>query len=164
MIITIKPAALKDKPIIAALLQPYLEELYRFPDEHPDQKDNNDIYQYPYLDAYWQEEERFPYLFYSGNDVAGFALVRKVGDHWEMAEIYVKPLFRRQGLAQKCVEDIFLKHPGKWEIGFNRHNTASRNLWKKLGDQLSNGTISEGRFDNDHDYVRFTIKTSQLKK
>jgi len=56
----IHAATLNEKPIIHALIQPYLTELSNFPDENPDYKDADGIYIYPYLDAYWQEKERFP--------------------------------------------------------------------------------------------------------
>ena len=157
MAFSIKPASLKEKPIIHSLLQPYLDELSRFPDEHPDDKDKNGIYLYPYLDAYWKDKLRFPYLFYADKNLAGFALVRKSMEHWEMAEFYVKPEYRRRGLAESCGIDIFRRHPGTWRIGFNKHNDASRALWKKLVKRLSNNIITEVEADGSHDYIRFDV-------
>jgi predicted acetyltransferase len=153
----IKPAEIKDKVTIKDLLQPYLEELSRFPDDHPDIKDENGIYLYPYLDAYWEEVTRFPYLFYAGKKLAGFAMVRKAEDHWEIAEFYVKPGFRRQGLGEWAATQIFKKHRGKWRIGFNKHNNASRALWKKLAKRLSKSAITKGETDTSHDYIRFSV-------
>jgi len=147
-----------EKPIIQSLLQPYLSELSRFPDEHPDSQDANGVYLYPYLDAYWREAGiRFPYLLYSGDKVTGFALVRKDGNHWEMGEFYVKPSFRHLGIAETCAGEIFRLHPGEWRIGFNKHNNASRSLWLKLAKKLARGAISEGEMDDSHDYVSFSV-------
>jgi len=157
MSFSFKPASLKEKPIIHSLLQPYLDELSRFPDEHPDYKDENGIYLYPYLDAYWQEKTRFPYLLYSDGKLAGFALVRKDGEHWEMSEFYVKPEFRHYGLAEACTTYIFHRYRGVWRIGFNKYNSASRALWKKLAKRLSKSAITEGESDNSHDYIRFDV-------
>jgi predicted acetyltransferase len=154
---SIRPAKINEKKVIFALLQPYLNELLRFPDEHADYKDENGIYLYPYLNAYWQEKERYPYLLHDNDKIAGFALVRKDGDHWELAEFYVKPLFRRRGLAAACAADIFLRHPGTWKIGFNKHNQPSRSLWQKLAKNLSNGDFEQGETDGTHDYIRFLI-------
>jgi predicted acetyltransferase len=154
---TITPATISEKEIIRDLLQPYLDELSRFPDENPDYKDENGIYLYPYLDNYWQEDSRFPYLFYLENKLAGFALVRKDGNHWEMAEYYVKPEFCRCGLGEVCATDIFKRHPGAWRIGFNKQNLASRKLWRKLAGLLSDGDIVEGESDISHDYLKFIV-------
>src|SRR4030042_2057135 len=158
MSFSIKPAILKEKPIIHSLLQPYLDELSRFPDENPDYKDENGIYLYPYLDAYWEEESRFPYLFYIDKKPAGFALVRKVDDHWEMSEYYVKPEYRRRRLGATCAKLVFRNHPGAWRIGFNKANQNSRNLWTKLAGNLASGQIEAGETAASHDYIRFFVK------
>ena len=153
----IEPAPIQAKDAIFSLLQQYLTELSLFPDENIDYKDVNGVYLYPYLDNYWQEKERYPYILYSDGTPAGFALVRLDGDHWEMAEFYVKPEFRRRGLAESCVKQIFQKHPGLWRIGFNKHNQASSNLWYKLAESLASGNIKKGNMDNSHEYILFEV-------
>lgn len=153
---SIKPADISEKETIFKLLQPYLTELSRFPDENPDYKDENGIYLYPYLDNYWEEAFRFPYIFYADDELAGLALVRKDRDKWQVAEFYVLPEFRRRGLAMKCAEDIFRIQTGGWAIAFNKHNNPSRQLWKKLADKLAEGDIKEGEADGSHDYIRFS--------
>jgi predicted acetyltransferase len=155
---SIQPAKISEKKIIFALLQPYLSELSRFPDEHVDYKDENGIYIYPYLDAYWREEESFPYLLYDRDKIAGFALVRKDNDLWELAEFYVKPIYRRRSLAETCAAEIFRRHQGTWKISFNKFNRASRGLWRKLGKNISDGEITEGEIDKSHDFIRFSMK------
>jgi predicted acetyltransferase len=153
---SIRIAQITEKKIIFALLQPYLSELSRFPDGRPDYKDENGIYLYPYLDAYWREKERFPYLLYDGEKIAGFALVRKDGENWELAEFYVKPVYRRRGFAAACAAEIFHRHPGTWQISFNKFNQASRNLWHKLAKDFAAGEIEEGEQDKSHDFLRFS--------
>lgn len=153
---SIRPAKISEKKIIFALLQPYLSELSCYPDENPDYKDENGIYVYPYLDAYWREQERHPYLLYDGEKIAGFALVRKDSDNWELSEFYVKPVYRRRGLAETCTAEIFRRHPGTWKISFNKFNRASRGLWRKLAKHFSTGEFEEGELDKSHDFIRFS--------
>jgi predicted acetyltransferase len=155
MVFSIKPAEISHKDTIFNLIQGYLTELSGFPDEHPDYKDENGIYLYPYLDAYWEEDSRFPYLLFSDSALAGFALVRREGDHWEMSEYYVIPEFKRRGLAEACAKAIFQKHTGKWRIGFNKHNQPSRSLWYKLADNLASVDVEKGEADTSHDYIQF---------
>ena len=151
----LKLANIEEKQVIFNLFQPYLNELSHFPDEEIEYKDEKGIYQYPYLDHYWRESERYPYLLLKDDRVAGFALVRQVGEHWEIGEFYVSPEFRRCGVATTFAADIFKKHPGEWQIGFNRHNQPSRALWQKLATSLSKD-ISTGHEDGWHDYIRFS--------
>ena len=157
MAFSVKPAIIEEKQIIFALIQPFLDELSQFPDQDPDYKDEDGVYQYPYLGHYWREKERFPYLLYSDSNIAGFALVRQGWEQWEMAEFYVSPEFRRRGLAMTCVTEIFKRHPGLWRISFNKYNNPSRQLWKKLALTLTRGDIEEGESDKNHDYILFSI-------
>ncbi|MDP3879910.1 MAG: GNAT family N-acetyltransferase [Dehalococcoidales bacterium] len=157
MSFSVKPASLEQKQIISSLLQPYLTELSRFPDENLDYKDGNGTYFYPYLNAYWLEKERSPYLLYDDRRIAGFALVRQDGEHWEMAKFYVLPEFRRCGLGMTCAMEIFKRHPGEWRIGYNKQNQASRALWQKLAELLSKGDILAGASDASHDFTSFLV-------
>jgi len=161
MIFITKPAVIEEKRIIFDLLQPYLHELSSFPGEEIDYKDGNGVYQYPYLDDYWSQSVRHPYLFLCDNEIAGFALVRKAEEHpakhWEMAEFYVLPKFRRSGLATSCSIDIFEKHPGNWRIDFNKHNQSSRALWQKLVQRISTSDIKVGKLNASHNYISFSI-------
>ena len=153
----VKPASIKEKPIIQSLIQPYLDELSRFPDEHLGYKDENDNYIYPYINFYWEEDVRFPYLLYSNDEIAGFALINKNDDLWEISEFYVKPEYRRQGIAEACTADIFRKHPGNWRISFNKYNIAGMKLWLKTAENLATGDIERGEADITHDYILFTL-------
>jgi predicted acetyltransferase len=83
MIFTTKSAVIEEKQIIFDLFQPYLDELSSFPDEEIDYKDEKGVYHYPYMDDYWRENARHPYLLLSDNETAGFALVRQAEEHPE---------------------------------------------------------------------------------
>jgi predicted acetyltransferase len=157
MNIYIKKASISDKRTIHKLIQPYLDEVSQFPDDDPDETDEQGIYHYPYLDKYWQEATRFPYLLFRETALAGFALVSYYDGCWNMSEIYVLPEFRKLGVAFDCVAEIFQYHPGDWRIGFNKSNDPSRSLWDKLTDILSAVNITRGSSDVNHDYIRFSI-------
>jgi len=155
---TIKPTTIKEKPLIHALLQFYLDELSSFPGETVEYKDAAGVYHYPYLNNYWQEQNsRFPYLLYCDQNRAGFALVRKAVDHYEMAEYYVKPEFRRLGLGRTCAAALLNQYPGPWRIEFNRYNLPSRNLWKNLAERFAKGKITQGNMDSSRDFTQFSF-------
>jgi predicted acetyltransferase len=155
MNISVKLATIDEKKVISTLLQPYLEELSHYPGEVLEYRDARGTYYYPYLDDYWRENQRYPYLLYGNNRVAGFALVRRNRGNWEMAEYYVLPEFRRCGLGIGCAIDIVRQHPGKWKIYFNKNNRLSRILWYKLAKSLARD-ISTGELNASHAYVRFS--------
>ena len=147
----------EEKTIIHSLLQPYLDELCRFTGEIAEYKDEHGIFQYPYLDAYWQEKERFPYLLVADERIAGFALVRKDNDHWEIAEFFIKPEFRRRGLGEAATLVILKKHPGLWQISYNKHNKPGQHLWIKLAEKFTKDKVKTGELDVSHDFVSFSV-------
>jgi len=57
------------------------------------------LYGYRYLDAYWSEPDRVPYLFRADGELAGLALVRRVNKAMEVSEFLVLPKSRRTGSA-----------------------------------------------------------------
>jgi len=154
---TVKPAELNDKIIIRSLLHPYLSEIAEFDKISPARLNESGEYDYPYLDNYWIEKDRYPYLFYWNEEVAGFALVRREGDYCEMAEFYVLPEFRRRGLGIICATDAIRRHAGEWNIEFSKQNQVGRQFWKKLVCKLATGDIKEGQVGVGRDYFQFSV-------
>ena len=86
------------KEILQRLLELYQYDLSIVTDDDVDQFG---LYGYSYLDYYWVEEKRYPYLFLFRESLAGFALVNKAnwlpendGAH-PMAEFFVLKKYRR---------------------------------------------------------------------
>jgi ribosomal protein S18 acetylase RimI-like enzyme len=61
---------------------------------------------YPYVDAYWEEPERLPFLIERDGEVAGFCLIRILDDCWHIAEFSVTPENRRGGIGRDSVADL----------------------------------------------------------
>lgn len=156
MSISIRLAKIEDKETIFSLLQPYLKELSLYANEEVDCPDERGVYRYRYLDAYWLERGRYPYLLMSNRKIAGFALVRQEGSHWEMAEFYVLPEFRRRGIALSSASQVLKNHFGEWRMEFNNNNKAGSALWHKLAKNSSKTDIRSGTASIGHDYVSFS--------
>jgi hypothetical protein len=86
--ITLRPATLADKPVVANLIQLYLHDMTEFM-PFPVQPDGR--FQYDFLDRFW----RYPYFVMQGEEIAGFALVVDEcpltgrAPCWFMAEFFV---------------------------------------------------------------------------
>ena len=157
-------ASLAAKPVIAAMFQPCCTELARFPVEPPLPRDEHGSYLYPYFDLYWRESVRFPYLLLDGDEVAGFTLVRRDGERWDLSEFYVKPEFRGRGLGRACATLVVAKHPGAWHIGFNKANRAGRALWISLAERLSGGRYQHRPVDAYYECVEFSAAGNDIEE
>lgn len=133
----IRPAARNERSQIAGMLQPYLAELSAFTALRPN---GNGRYPYPYLDGYWEDDSRFPYLIELGRDTIGFALIRahRVGKKTghSVAEFYIKPEFRRHGYGRSAALALLRTFPGKWRVRqFLMHHDAQA-FWREVVGEL----------------------------
>lgn len=150
MIIEIRQAGLEQKPILKKLLSIYLPELHKI-----DDKVNEDSTDYKYLDLYWTEPERIPYLIYADGKLAGFVLVNEYVVLNEnkgakaIAEFFILSKYRKKELGMKVVFKIFDKFPGKWEIVTSKENLVAEKFWGKVIRQYTKGKFSKIILDND---------------
>jgi predicted acetyltransferase len=88
-------------------------------------------YGYLYLDAYWSEQGRFPYLIRADGELSGVALVSLVDADWRMSEFLVLPKFRRTGVGTRAAREVFAAHPGSWRVHqVPGHEQATR-FWRR---------------------------------
>lgn len=147
MNVLIENATAADRSFLWSLLQQHLDELsvftgsHRVDGEHP----------YPYFDLYWQDASRFAHLIFCDQAVVGFALVNShVLDPASMAsiaEFYIRPAFRKQGIGRLAVKGIVDQRPGRWEAKIESGNVAALAFWSKVfaeGKDVRITTLPEG--------------------
>ena len=85
-----------------------LVELYRYDFSEFDRADVglHGEFGYRYLDHYWTESGRQPFLFRVDSNWAGFALVREMPPY-DMAEFFVMQKYRRVGVGRRAAVDVF---------------------------------------------------------
>ncbi len=134
------------KEILQRLLELYQYDLSVVTDDDVDQFG---LYDYSYLDCYWVEKKRYPYLFLFRETFAGFALVNKVnwlpendGAH-SIAEFFVLKKYRRQGVGTVAAQYVINRFPGKWEIRILRENQSAIQFWKQVINKLTFGQFVE---------------------
>jgi ribosomal protein S18 acetylase RimI-like enzyme len=94
MAIELRDASLADRDEVKRLLVDYLFEF------------DGTTEPYPYLDAYWQENERLPLLIEADGRVVGLCLIRRREGGWSIAEFTVIPSHRRRGFGRAAVESL----------------------------------------------------------
>ena len=128
-------AAANEKSLFAGMMQTYFRDL----SVHTGQRAaGNGRYQYPYLDAYWQNEDRHAYLVRNGKNVLGFALVREVPGGTTMAEFYIKPEYRRKGNGRIAAQILFGMFPGRWAVRQQMTNAEGQTFWRRIIKEIDN--------------------------
>jgi predicted acetyltransferase len=130
--VKIVEAAASDKPKFEQLLNQYLSELKIHREFNVGATDSTT---YPYLDSYWNEKGRHPYLFYYKNELAGFSFIRDTQSteslYSQVAEFYIIPEKRGIGIGQKAAFAILGMFPGHWELQVHSKNKAAIGFWEK---------------------------------
>ena len=135
MSVNIARASLVQKYWIREELQSYLAELSRFADIDKNAKGQ---YDYPYLDHYWRQPDRHPFIIYLDNEPVGFLLVREDQDPangsslTEIAELYILPAFRQCSIASSAVRDVLGYFPGNWRATVFLGNDVVYCFWMQL--------------------------------
>ena len=93
-----------------------------------DGKDLNDsgLFDYRYLDLYWSEPGRHPFLIRIDGQLAGFALLRRGTYFYDqeaqrqtrmmVSDFFVTKKFRRLDVGSQVARLILDRFPGRWEI------------------------------------------------
>ena len=136
----------KDKNTIYNLMQLYTYELSFFEDETTNfQLLNNGLFKLSkYIDSYWSQKERHPYILKCNGQIAGFVLERFNEDGInEIAEFFVLNKYRKHGAGTFMAKEMFKKYKGKWEIRTLLKNKRAQEFWRKVIKDVSNGNYEE---------------------
>ena len=140
----------EQKPLLEQIFQLYLKEYAEFTGQKP----VNGVYEYPWLDDYFVEPERFPFFILNNDQLAGLALVRlREDDIWEMSEFFVSPEHRRRDVGAEACKLLFQKSAGTWEIGEDQRNTKAIQFWRNIIEQYAS-SFEETAFTNPGDVPR----------
>lgn len=131
---SLDPVSADEKEILRNLLEKYL---YEFSQYDLCEVNALGLYGYGYLDNYWTEDNRWAYFIRVDGKLAGFAMVndymelRRDGQY-NMAEFFVLHKYRRMGIGRQAALELFARFPGRWELKYHPHNTASAAFWHSV--------------------------------
>ncbi len=99
-----------------------------------------------------------PFTIRVDGELAGFALVKRVGDtsppHFEVGGFFVLRRFRHKHVGAQVAHGLFAMFPGDWTVGSMVGNAPANVFWKSVvagftGNRLetTGGKDDSGRFD-----------------
>lgn len=143
----------------------HLIELYNYDFSEFTNDDVNEIglYDYKYLDNYWNEPNRFPFFIKVDSKYAGFALIRKITNdgsidvYNSLAEFFVMKKYRERGVGRTAAINLFEKYKENWEVSVIKENKPAQMFWKKVICKYSNGTYIENKNEDGDTIFSFKI-------
>lgn len=151
--IDIRPIDINERPILRNLM-----ELYQYDFSEFDSADLSPmgIYDYPYLDHYWTEPDRSPFLVRVNNMLAGFVLVSRYNyftgdkDSWVLSEFFIMRKYRHKGVGEFVAGQIFDRFSGDWQVSQIPENAEATAFWRKVIRRYTHGNFREYNLDNEH--------------
>lgn len=148
MEIKISKASFEDKEIIQNLGRFYVYDMSRYCGFLEGwSSPSNGLYECFDFSRYWEESDRYPFLVQVDKELAGFALVNKIGSvpeiDWNMAEFFIIAKFQRKGLGRYVAEKIFSQFHGVWEVMQIPENKGAIAFWEKVVDQYTVGNFQK---------------------
>lgn len=132
----------KEKATLENLLEKYS---YEFSQWVKIDVGEDGLYGYEWLDCYFTEENRHPYLIKVDGRLAGFVMVSDYPEVPEettdfcLSEFFIMHKYRRHGVGRSAVFQVLDKHRGRWQLKCHPHNTASVFFWNKVINEYTNG-------------------------
>jgi len=154
--VTIEPCAAARRPALEALFQLYVHDFSDFWAGQPrgELQEDGRFPDYPYLDLYWQEPSRTPWLIRVDGHLAGFALLSaeshsgEPADH-DMAEFFIVRKHRRGGVGFEAARQLIAARSGVWEIAVTRANVGAQAFWRRVVKALAAGDVDERWSEDD---------------
>jgi predicted acetyltransferase len=120
------------------LLSAYLDELAVVEGVPPRPREPDGYAAYRWFDRYWTDIDRTPLGIWVDHELAGFCLLREADDCWQIAEFYVAPPYRRQGMGAAAVVEIVARcraseTHGLLEAGTLSWNEVALAFWQRQG-------------------------------
>jgi predicted acetyltransferase len=132
------------RPVVERLWQLYRHDLSEFRDSNLDEQG---LFHTRALEPFLDDDpDRRCYLFHRDGRPVGLALVSGVEKEPRvMHEFFVVRRVRREGLGRRAVRELFLLHPGSWEIAFQENNTAAARFWRGIAAAAAHDGVREER-------------------
>lgn len=150
MKITLVKATKEDKDTIQNLGRFYIYDMSRYCGFLPTwETPANGLFECIDLSSYCDNVDRHAFLVKVDNELAGFALINKVGStpdvDWHVGEFFIIAKFQGKGVGSYVAEQICDQFPGTWETTLIPENRAALEFWEKFVNKYSKGKFEKSR-------------------
>jgi predicted acetyltransferase len=141
-------ATLRDYPVIQNMSRFYVYDMSRYCGQMPGWECPQDgLFESYDRKIYFLEKNRYPFFIKVDQEIAGFALINKLGTtadvDWNMGEFFVLAKFQGQGFGQQIAYDIFKKYPGVWEVASMPENTKAVSFWRAVVSKFTDNFVEQ---------------------
>ncbi len=136
----VRPATLHDRPAVERLWLMFRHDMSEYQGGLPAA---DGTFRGERVAAAFTGDGWAPYLLTCGDRLAGFAFVRGLdGPVRVLNSFFVVRGARRGGVGLRAVQEVLRRHPGRWEVAFQRDNTGGAAFWHRVAEKVAPGEWS----------------------
>lgn len=155
------PATLTDYPTIQNMARFYVYDMSRECGLHSTDWacPADGLYESFDFKQYITDKEKKAYLIKVNEELAGFVLLYQTTENqsilWHIGEFFILARFQHRGIGKLIAHQVWLQHPGDWEVTVIPENKRALQFWRKaIGRAVNNHFVEEikpkkGRVDLD---------------
>jgi predicted acetyltransferase len=144
MNVTVVEASESDRSVIRRLMELYLYDFSEFVSLDVNE---HGLFEFPWLDSFWTDDDKHPYLIRAGGKIAGFVLVHDAQEdgraYHDLSEFFVLKRYRKQGVGRKAAQWVFDQHPGEWHVAEIPENKPAHAFWRRVIGEYTRGDYDE---------------------
>jgi len=152
----LEPAGPERRATLEALFQLYIHDFSDFwaGTDRGELGEDGRFPDYPYLDSYWADARREPFLIRVEGHLGGFVLINAHSHaglpvDFAVAEFFVVRKHRRGGVGRAAARAAIAGRPGQWELAVARKNVNALAFWRGVAGELAEGGVDELDIEDD---------------
>lgn len=156
-------ATIEDYPVIQNMARFYVYDLSRYCGLNSNDwaMPSEGLYESFDFREYFESSLRKAYIVKVSNreknekELAGFVLLNNdgtsIGTDWNMGEFFIISRFQNYGVGSIVANQIWNKHPGKWEVSIIPENSLAINFWEKVISNYTSNKFNRETKNIDYD-------------
>ncbi|MFH8342163.1 GNAT family N-acetyltransferase [Streptomyces sp. AM6-12] len=138
--VRVRPATSADRPAVERLWLMFRHDMSEFQGGLPAA---DGTFRSERVESAFTGDGWAPYLLTCGDRLAGFAFVRGLdGPVRVLNSFFVVRGARRAGIGLRAVREVLHRHPGCWEVAFQRDNAGGAAFWRRVAEEVAPGEWS----------------------
>ena len=147
------PATLADYPTIQNMARFYVYDMSRYcgfiSNNWACPEDG--MYECYDLKKNFEEANRKAFLVKIKNELAGFVILLKDRNVWQVNEFFILAKFQGKGIGEQVAHQIWKMHSGNWQLHVIPENTKGLAFWRKVVSSFTKGIHTEEVIAVDYD-------------
>ncbi|CAL2058385.1 Acetyltransferase [Streptomyces murinus] len=136
----VRPATIEDRPAVERLWLMFRHDMSEYQGGLPAA---DGTFRSERLESAFTGDGWAPYLLTLGDHLVGFAFVRGLdGPVRVLNSFFVVRGARRGGVGLRAVQEVLRRHPGRWEVAFQRDNAGGAAFWHRVAQEVAPGVWS----------------------